>query len=475
MSVGPEAATWSNRLPVRVRGVPNSSFLLIYTLCALVPSDFVWAQLTQPGVVFARSRSGQFVIHSKFSPVVSTLGTSLQRNTNFVRLEPALLTVSCERIKQILGRELGLPDAWSGKVFLKIYPVNSPDDPITLTSEQFKDCWQYELSLPNIIERDRYARAMVRVLLLEFANRGASEHGAELPLWLVEGLSEQLVRSSELEIILPPPEDSAAGIPINTVIVNARKQNPLELAHQQLCAGQALTFQQLSWPDAEQLVGNAGEIYRSSAQLFVDGLLSLADGKACLRRMLTELPHYYNWQFAFLQAFHGHFQRPLDLEKWWSLHLAHFTGRQLAQTWSVEETWQKLDQIIRSAVEVRVNTNDLPLRMEIPLQTMLREWDRARQVQALQAKLLELEAAHLRSAPALLPITEDYTQTIEGYLQNLGHSSAGFLSHKKAGLRRSRQETLLHLDELDAQRAVLKPAPKTSPLVQTDLPGAEPR
>jgi len=36
---------------------------------------------------------------------------------------------------------------------------------------------------------------------------------------------------------------------------------------------------------------------------------------------------YYNWQFAFLQAFSATFQQPLDVEKWWSLQLLHFTGR----------------------------------------------------------------------------------------------------------------------------------------------------
>ena len=51
-------------------------------------------------------------------------------------------------------------------------------------------------------------------------------------------------------------------------------------------------------------------------------LLRLPDGRACLQRMLAQLPQHYNWQFAFLEAFHARFERPLDVEKWWALSLA---------------------------------------------------------------------------------------------------------------------------------------------------------
>src|SRR5262249_50859792 len=152
----------------------------------------------------------------------------------------------------------------------------------------------YRMSLPSVIERSRYTRALVSTVLLEFANRNAGDHTAEIPVWLVEGLSQQLLLLDELEIILPPPEASPAGIRLASVVVNARKQNPLERAHQQLCAGQPLNFQQLSWPTASQLVGSDGEIYRSCAQLFVNELMGLNDGRACLREMLAELPQYYN-------------------------------------------------------------------------------------------------------------------------------------------------------------------------------------
>src|ERR1041384_2972734 len=96
----------------------------------------------------------------------------------YLKIAPA---VSRERIKQLLWHELGAQDAWSAKIFLKIYPAASTEDPVTIASEQFRDGWHYGLALPNVVERSRYVRSLVGVLLLEFANRGAQGHSAELP------------------------------------------------------------------------------------------------------------------------------------------------------------------------------------------------------------------------------------------------------------------------------------------------------
>ena len=108
-----------------------------------------------------------------------------------------------------------------------------------------------------------------------------------------------------------------------------------------------------SWPTAGQWDGEAGQIYGFSAQLFVHQLLRLPEGRACLCAMLAQLPQRYNWQLAFLDSFKAYFQRPLDIEKWWTLNLTHFTGRDLTQAWPVEESWQKLDEILLSDAQVR--------------------------------------------------------------------------------------------------------------------------
>jgi hypothetical protein len=224
------------------------------------------------------------------------------------------------------------------------------------------------------------------------------------------------------------------------------------------------------------------EVYRRSAQLFVTELLKRdgragraatgysgesddrparpatgfsgdTDGKACMRAMLDKLPQYYNWQFAFLDAFS--FRRPLEVEKWWSLHLIHFTQREVAQYWPVDESWQKLDEALRPAVQIRAGTNEMPLRSDVPLQTIVRELDTPRQNQALKTELNELEALRYRLAPPFVGIADNYHQTIQTYLgeQNKG----GFLRGKKNIRKRALEAVLRELDALDAKRATLRP------------------
>jgi hypothetical protein len=321
---------------------------------------------------------------------------------------------------------------------------------------------------------------MTQTLLLEIANRNATYRAAELPTWLIEGFTEQLFASSEMKIVLPPPRKNYNGIMVLFTGTNGPLQNPLQPARDLLRAHPMLTFEDLSWPSDEFFNDNGGasvlpragsteslEVYRRSAQLFVTELLKIdgrpgsaatgysgeSDGKACMRAMLEKLPQYYNWQFAFLDAFS--FQRPLEVEKWWSLHLIHFTQREVAQYWPVDESWQKLEEALRPAVQIRAGTNEMPLRTDVPLQTIVREWDAPRQTQALQTEQNELEALRYRLAPPFVGIADSYHETIQSYLgeQNKG----GVFHRKKTTRKRALEEILRQLDALDAKRATLRP------------------
>jgi hypothetical protein len=442
-------------------GFRPSDFLPLCALCVLCGSSTAHAQFRPPEVISARSYSGQFIIRAGVAPAARPL--NLETNRNCVRLDPALLPISCERIKQILWRQLGATAPWSGKIFLSLYPARSADDVCFITSAQFRDGWQYQVELPDVADRARYVRAMVQVLLLEMANRTAGAHSAEIPTWLIEGFSEQLLASSQMAIILPPPGASSTGISIIPAFLNARREDPLTAAHERLSTHPPLTFEQLSWPAADQLAGEAGEVYRSSAQLFVNGLLRLNDGRACLRAMIEELPQHYNWQFAFLHAFRACFQRPLDVEKWWALQVLHFTGRDLAQTWPAEESWQKLDQLIHSPVQVRAGTNDLPLRAEVTLQSIIREWDQQRQAPVLVVKLRELEMLRLRVAENLVPLVDEYRRVLQAYLQDHDKPGLALPSRKKAAQRRAVEETVQQLDALDHRREASRPEEGATP------------
>ena len=406
-----------------------------------------------------QSHSGQFVVAlPRFSAPPSRL-SNLATNKALLRLEPTLLTVSCERIKQLLWREIGATTPWQGKIFVVLFPAVTDNDPMTITCEHSPDGWRYRLELPDTIARPRFVRALVQILLLEIANRNANGRVAEIPGWLAEGLTQQLRASSEMEIILPPPSPAAGGIAIATSEINAQKGHPLERAHRELCAHPALSFEQLSWATPDQFAGPNGDLYTASAQLFVEELLQLNDGPACLRAMLAELPRFYNWQLAFLRAFRTHFQRPLDTEKWWALRVVHFTGRELAQTWPQAESWQKLNQAVQAPVQLRTAANDLPLRADVPLQTVVREWDRARQTEVLQDRIRELSLLRQRVAPEVVALADSYRLVLETFLQSRDRSSLLYLFRRKAALNKASEQAIKDLDSLDTQRLAMRPAP----------------
>jgi hypothetical protein len=315
------------------------------------------------------------------------------------------------------------------------------------------------MDLPEVVERSRFVRAMVQVLLLELANRNSGERTAEIPIWLIEGLSQQLLFSSEVQIILPPPTTPVNGVMLTRAYTNAPRADPLETAHRLLTASTPLTFDQLSWPTEDQLSGEAAQVYACSAQLFVHNLLRLEDGRASMGTMLTRLPEFYNWQLAFLRAFHSHFQRPLDIEKWWALQLVHFTGRELAQTWSPAESWQKLDETLRWPVDARAATNEPSQQVETSLQTIIRQWDRPRQAQALKDKVRELEMLRLRVAPEFVGVVEDYRRVLEAYLQELPKARFTLVGGKKTGPGPAAEQAIKQLDALDLRRQALRPAP----------------
>ena len=444
-------------------------------LAAGVRHSIAAPELPSPDLVSVRSYSGQFVAYASRSATLTSALSLMATNREFVRLEPTLVTVSCERIKQQLLRELNAPGRWRGTIYLVLYPARSATDTITIFSERFRDDWQYRVDLPDIVERPRYVRAVVQVLLFELANRAAQARAAEIPLWLVEGMSQLLLASSEAEIILPPPNAATNGPSVSAVSFSTRKETLLQQAQKKLRGHPPLSFEALSWPPEQVLIGEEGDLYSGSAELFVGELLRLPDGRACLGAMLAQLPQYYNWQFAFLGAFRTHFNRPLEVEKWWALSLTQASGRDAAQAWSLEESWQKLDQAIHAAGQVRTSTNQPAPPPDVSLQEIIRAWDVARQTQALNNTLRELGLLRLRITQQYLGLVQDYSQTIEAYLQERNRSASASPFSRRAGRRRAVEKAVQQLEVLDSQRAALRPAaaprvPDQSPARPTAAP-----
>ena len=106
--------------PVRCLRDFGCAAALLVVFCGRARAEF-----SLPDKILARSISGQFIVAG--AQQISALAGSpaVVTNTDFVRLEPALLAVSAERIKQSLWRELDIePNApQGGEIFLALHPA----------------------------------------------------------------------------------------------------------------------------------------------------------------------------------------------------------------------------------------------------------------------------------------------------------------------------------------------------------------
>jgi hypothetical protein len=445
----------------------DSTIQRLLVLCSLLFPLLACAQFLPPGKNFASSISGQFIVNgtAQFSPLVSS--PRIAADTNLVRLEPALLAVSAERIKDLLWNrlEINKDTPWRGQIFLVLHPARSSDEDITIFSRHSANGWSYQVQMPDVLSRTHFAQAMTGVLLLEFANRNAPSHSAEIPAWLTDGLSQRLLAAGSPEFILSSPDKVVNGLPATRIDVTERGMDSLAAARRVLRNSPALTFEELSWPTDAQLNGNDGGAYRASAQVFTDALLDLKNGPAHLRAMLESLPQFYNWQLAFQSAFRAEFPRPLDLEKWWALQVVNFAAHDPGPGWTPEVSREKLDEILSVPVEMRTASNSLPAHAEISLQAVIRNLDAARQTEILQTKLRDLGLAQLRVSPQLAALTDAYRRAVTDYLGQNGKSAIPNRRVKKT----SADETVKKLDALDMQRRTIEETIKPDIFVPRNL------
>jgi len=408
----------------------------------------------------ARSMSGQFYVNALpkggFQPPIT-----VTNEADYIRLEPAYVSVSCERIKQTVWRELGYSGTWMHRAAMTIVPARSADENVTIVTERASDGWNYRVGLPDLLPRERYLKAIVQVVLSELANRRMTEKPAGIPVWLTEGLAFHLQCNSDTELLLDPPTYRANNqLLLQPRYVETRRFSELEKAHKILVGTTPLTFEQLSWPAPGQFEGAGAPHAKATAQLLTCQLLKLPDGPECMRNFIAALPDYLNWQLAFLRGFEPHFKRPLDVEKWWALETIEFAGRDLTQTWPFEESWAKLSAALIESVDIFTSTNELPKRSELTLPTIVREWEGEQKRNVLRRKVTELGALRLRVAPELMQLTEQYALALDTYLKQLDSTSAtGANSHLDAGIGRYAQvKVLKRLAQLDAERDRLRPA-----------------
>ncbi|MFM2082728.1 MAG: hypothetical protein RL380_1419 [Verrucomicrobiota bacterium] len=367
-----------------------------------------------PGVF---SRSGQFVIYG-VAPGTPRPYQPNATNRTLVRLDANLLTVSCERIKSALLTRLALNDQWRGKIHIALHPAQSAADPINIGSETFGGGWQFELTVPDLVEPERFVRALTQTLLAELASRNETTRPAPLPAWLAEGLPRLLLTESEIELVL---NSQSADAGQNVFGQNsARRLTDTTTTARELLAGhKPLPLARLGqWPDAAD--AEANQIFQASALLFLNELLALKNSGPALVAALPELTADPDWRVGLTRNFRAHFKRIVDLEKWWALQSAYISVRTPAQTWSPLEALDKLNLALRCPLEVQLTTNDAALRTDAALQTVIRSWEFPRQEELFRAKLKTLEAIRVRSPKPTAPLVQQYHQVLETYLKKMG-------------------------------------------------------
>jgi hypothetical protein len=422
--------------------------------CAICFAATVRAQLPSFSQPAARSVSGQFSVFA--APRISAWAglPSVVTNTEYVRLEPALLAITAERIKRSLSEQLGDNSQWRGRIFFSPRPAQSLDENVTVVASRFDNTWNYRIELPDVLSRARLTRAIVGAALLEFGNRNAGERSAEIPAWLMDGLSERVLAANTDGFILSAPTHFANGVVERRLADDKSGWYPLGNVHRILRDQSALTFAQLSWPTDAQLAGKDGGVYRASAQLFVHDLLESKNGARELRAMLQLLPRYYNWQLAFREAFKRDFPSQIELEKWWALQTVNFAALNVGPMWTADTSGAKLDEILSVPVDYRSASNNLPVHAETSLQDAIRNFDSENRVSLLQIKARDLQIAELRMSPQFAELTAQYVQTISDYLGQRPAQRKILFGRRSdaAPSKPDMEKTLKTLDNLDARR-----------------------
>ena len=152
-------------------------------LLSLLLAGEARAELPDP-MMTVRSRSDQFVVSGVMTMAPRKLKHDLPNREpepalTRLELEPPLLAVIADRIKGELLRELGAADKAQGKIFVTIRRAEETDPEVYITAERFNSGWQYRIELPPQLEPAMLARALVRTLLLELANRSAGDRSVK--------------------------------------------------------------------------------------------------------------------------------------------------------------------------------------------------------------------------------------------------------------------------------------------------------
>ena len=396
------------------------------------------------GILQLRSRTDQFIVFGALPGMASGPPSLSLIETNHLQMDPTLLVLTCERVKTEVLRELGLSDAWTGRIQINVRGELRPTEPVMIESQWNPNGWRYLIVVPGQMERPRLMRALTRALLLEIANRGnASQRPAEIPLWLEEGLATHLLALHGDSLI---PE-----IRTLTSLVQEAHPDVFTEARRQLRGRELVPFADLWLAPPGEASDEQRAGFRRTSQLLVAELLYLPEGRACLREFLRQLPAYLNSQLALLHGFAPHFQTMLDAEKWWAVVWMNFTGRERLMRFSVDHGLRQLEGILVPAIAVRLGTNAVPGRKELPLREVIANTEFTQHEPAVAQAAQQLQLLQVTAPVELARLISDHRQALLTYLKRRTLYSSTSNS-KCADAKLATKEVLERLDLLEVIR-----------------------
>lgn len=396
------------------------------------------------------SQTGQFVVSGPrprgSTPMDSRTSGKVERD-----LTAQTLAVSCERVKTEILRALDLPDTWrnaggrAGKILVAIDASVRTNAPIAVSATPFEQSWQFRIPLPPRLDEERLVRALTEAVLMELANRSGNKRLGEPPLWLVEGVTQTILTSAPHGMILQPQTRGTADLKMDEALAGVRRE---------LARRAPLGFHELSQPDLSRMDPTEWHRFSTCAHLCFHELSRLPEGRARLARWLGTLQRNWNWQTGFTEAFHPLFRSLLDVEKWWALTLANFTGRNPSAAWPAGFALRKLDEALQP-VGILPNAGGRASRLA--LSEVITSWDFQRQVTLFRQVLPQLHAIRLSAPIEVAPLVNRYVDVLEEYLANRNRSATAPLARGQAppNPKLVARETVGRLRELDGQRSQL--------------------
>lgn len=360
-------------------------------------------------------------------------------------LDPTLLPTACERIKGAILQELNLRDQWRGRVILNIdSSMKDNTEPVVVAIRE-RNGFRYEVWLPASLKLRHLSRALVHVILLEMANREATEESTHIPLWLVEGMLAHIKADSMPSMLLQPNQST----PVDVSLVS------LDSVRSRLQSRPALTFQEMSWPRSEQYLGKGESTYRASSELFVYELVNLPNGRDRLARFIEHLPRHLNWQVGFLEAFSDNFTQLRDVEKWWGLQCLSVTGEDISERWPAVESGRRFQNALDVPVNVHFATNRMPTSAILRLQDIILQWNISDQRPVLERVFASLHALRPHLDAEFRPLASDYMEVLSVYINRHSPSYIRWI-RSDSNSSRFREATARKLIRLDEQLAILQ-------------------